>query len=266
MVIRIIRHAFAIIFNNFGQALRISALPYLSMVAIGFAVALNDPGLVEIDSDLYLDGSSDGIFEINTISIVLALASAIYSLFVLGWIAVSWHRFILLEERQGWIPVVNYKLINAYLVRSIGYGLLLCLIAVVLMVILSAVGLHTLLDADPDSMSFDLFLATAVIGTILTFIWYSIALALPSIALSEPISMREAWSASSGINTTIFGISSVLVILNQIGLFITNDLLWSLPLIAALLGAIVNWITILVGVSILTTLYGHLIEDRPLIE
>jgi hypothetical protein len=38
------------------------------------------------------------------------------------------------------------------------------------------------------------------------------------------------------------------------------------PVLGVLVDIFVQWLTLMVGVSILTTLYGHVIEGRPLID
>ena len=61
----------------------------------------------------------------------------------------------------------------------------------------------------------------------------------------------------------------LLAIASAIGFFIINlPVLFWFPvgsLIASAWSFVSQWIVIMVGVSILTTLYGHYVEERPLV-
>ena len=59
-------------------------------------------------------------------------------MFVTSWVAVAWHRFILLEEPAGLLPGISGRPIWSYLRKSIMLGLLIVLIAIPVMFIFGA--------------------------------------------------------------------------------------------------------------------------------
>ncbi len=269
MAFQIIKHAIQMVIGNFGQALRVSIGPFLILVAAFVAVffLLGDSiDALENMSDPTLPGESEIIMVVFATFGLFALA-----LFVFAWVAVSWHRFILLEEYTGILPVMSNRPIGAYVGRSMLYGLLLMLLALPLLLVFGSVAASVAHSLSPMTfISTGISLAFTAIMTvpaaILTFVWFRIALALPSVAVGKPISLGQAWSVSSGLSGTIFGVAVSLTVMGVVGDVIIGPIFDSAPIIGFGLDMIVQWFLLMLGVSILTTLYGHLIEKRPLID
>ena len=58
---------------------------------------------------------------------------------------------------------------------------------------------------------------------------------------------------------------SIIVIVLSFGVnLIVSTLFSSIPIIAGILQFVVQWTSMMVGISILTTIYGHVVEGRPL--
>ncbi|MDX8353121.1 hypothetical protein SLH47_12160 [Cognatiyoonia sp. IB215182] len=253
MALQILRHAFFMIYRNFGQALRVSVGPYLVLLA-GFAlfVALFQERLNLLGSPGTLSGADAGI-------IFLALIGmAIFGLLIFSWVAVSWHRFVLLEEYTGALPALSDRPIGAYAGRSILYALLLVIFAIPLVLVLGPLA-----TIGPLVMQWVVGLALV---SVLTFVWLRIALALPSVAVGQPIRMGEAWAASAPLSGAIFGVSVLLVGLSGFADSLSTAVMVAIPVVGVVLNIAIQWLIIMLGVSILTTLYGHLIEKRPLIN
>ena len=104
------------------------------------------------------------------------------------------------------------------------------------------------------------------VTTILTYLWFRIALALPAIAVGKPITMGQAWEASKGMSGTIFGVALLLMAINGVATIFTGQIAMVFGPLAFLIDLAVQWTILMLGVSILTTFYGHLIEKRPLID
>lgn len=259
MAFQIVRHAFSMIFANLGQALRVSIGPYLILI-FGVVIVFMLIG----DRFDYLDQapSVEMLAESGGVIVILAgLAILLLVLFIFGWIAVSWHRFILLEEYSGVLPAVADRPIWPYIGRSILYGLLMVVIAVPLFTILGLIA-SPFFSAGFPVGGFIVFLITAAI---LAFIWFRIALALPSVAVGKPITIGEAWAASSGLSGTIFGVAFLLMLINGIADLVVGQIASLMPIVGFVLDVGIQWLLLMLGTSILTTLYGHLIEKRPLI-
>src|SRR5690606_34949859 len=162
-------------------------------------------------------------------------------------------RYILLDEMPtGIVPEFNGSRMLSYF----GYSLL---IGVVVLVIAIAMGILTGMAG----------MAIGQLAIIVPLIFYVLMLIasyrlspmLP--AVGKPMKINEAWEATAGANGAIVVLAIVSVIaaivinLPAIGLaylggfFAFIGLLWSL---------VAGWITMVVGVSLLTTIYGHYVE------
>jgi hypothetical protein len=264
MAFQIIRHAFRMIFGNFGQALRASIGPYVVLI-VGYLVVF---ALVGQSGAFMQLASGVGTLPEGAIgAVILATIGLIpFTLFVLAWIAVSWHRFILLEEYSGILPAVSGRPIWPYVGRSILYGLLIGLLAVPLAFLAEIITSPFLSSASPSGLPLPAVLMFVAVTAVLSFVWFRIGLALPSVAVGKPIAMGAAWSASREMSGTIFGVAVLLMVINGIATLLVNQLNGISPFIGVIVDLAVQWTILMLGVSILTTLYGHLIEKRPLID
>ncbi|KJZ19395.1 hypothetical protein [Loktanella sp. S4079] len=258
MAFQIIRHAFAMIFGNLGQALRVSVGPYALMIAIYF-IAFRVSGVWEAINQISMGGRFEqGQFDPSGGTIILTAAVLLFTtLFVTAWFAVSWHRFILLEEYSGLLPAVSGRPINAYIFRTLLCGLILVGAAIAGLLIISAVS------AVSGGLSAILGIALTVV---LSVVWFRIGVSLPSVAVGKPVKVSEAWQATAPLNGTIFGIVAIIVIINLVAGLAVQGLYQVGPILGSLVDICVQWVTLLIGVSVLTTLYGHVIEGRALID
>jgi hypothetical protein len=174
---------------------------------------------------------------------------------VLGlWIAVSWHRYVLREERPaGWVPDWHGGALLSYLGRSIMVGILAMFAA------LAAMGIMAMLL--PGILS---LLAVFSGVAAAAYVFFRLCPMLPAAALGERMTLKEAWSATQGAGEAIF----VLVLLT-----VAASAILQVPtlvggggggIITILYTLAVGWVMMLVGSSVLTTFYGHYIEGRPL--
>jgi len=95
-------------------------------------------------------------------------------------------------------------------------------------------------------------------------IGYRLALILPASSVDKRLGLGEAWAATSGATGDIVVLALIsavaAVVIGLPSLVFTGPLL---PL-GILWDAAVTWLSLMVGISILTTLYGHYVEGRPL--
>ncbi len=261
MAWNIVRHAFAMIFNNFGQALRVTVGPGLLLVAawtlfILVAAIPLDAMNAGVDADNFAPGNP-------LLMLLLVLPLIAFSFFVMGWVAVAWHRFILLEEYSGIIPAIADRPIWGYIGKSMLLGLLIALVAIPVSFI---VGILVVPFAgmSGELPILALGLSGLLIGTLLGFVWFRTAISLPAKALGKDMGFGEAWSKSKGLSSTILGVTLIIVGLN-IGVGIVFTLvLSSVPVLSFVAEIAVNWLSTMAGISVLTTLYGHLVEGRSL--
>ena len=118
-------HSLRLVINNLDVALRVSLVLY-SVQAISqiYTFSANSGEMVQgPDGIPYPDISAGEGF----VMLLLGIAALLASL----WIAVAWHRYVLLgEEPAGWLPNWPGAAIPGYLWRSVLLGLVVALAAV----------------------------------------------------------------------------------------------------------------------------------------
>ena len=102
MALQLVKHAILLVLRNFGAAVRVSLGPTIlvigAIMAAFFGLGIN--GMV-LQGDV---GPYFGFVVIAGIAIA----------FWLGWVAVAWHRYVLLEELGGFMPPVKDRPIWPY--------------------------------------------------------------------------------------------------------------------------------------------------------
>lgn len=245
---QIFRHSFNLVIANLEQAFRLSLALYL--VQSGFTIYsfLNPPETIDFQ------GTAVPMMDPATIlvSMILGLCAVVASL----WIAVAWHRFALTgEEAQGWLPSFHGSEIMGYLGRSIMIGMLVVLGVVVasLPVGLISIGLPVLAGA----------MSLALIG-FAAYLFFRLGVMLPAAAMGEKLTLTEAWDATKGESGTILTLALIVVgasIVIQLPSWFNED---PTSIINVVYSLVVNWFATIIGISVLTTLYGHFVEKRPI--
>ena len=249
--VQILAHSVRQVTSNLPAAFRISAVLYLVQfgVAVLFGGAMMGMGM---------SGGAAGVgMGLGAIVVFLvALVTAV-------WIAVAWHRFVLLAENPSApVPPLMQDRMMAYFLRSL---LLAVALIVVGAVIGSVVGivLGGLFMRGPGFAG--MLLMTLLVQLPLLFVGLRLASVLPGAALGTERSFFAGWEATKADWQTILQLAAILavavVVINLIGMFVFGSfgvgaLLWQF---------ISGWLMMMVGLSILTTLYGHYIEGRPLV-
>lgn len=250
---RIVRHSFILLSRNFSDALKVSVGPLL----IGGALIIVALYVTGVSPQMILSAPQTN--EAAGSAALVVLFALLVGLFVLSWVAVAWHRFILKEEYPGLMPMLNSAHVLPYIGRSVVLALLMTMIllpvAAVAGVVLSALGLI-------NSVLGGLVVGFAM-GLFFTFVWLRVALVLPATAINEPISIREAWTLSNAASSDILSASVILVGLNIV-VGAVLELFFGPSLIGLIVNLGVSWVTLMIGTSVLTTLYGHLVQGRPL--
>ena len=244
---RIFLHSVRIILNNFVPALRISVVPL---------------GVVTLVS-YFMIGVSDGSFrDPMDFSVQVSFWSIALPLLLYGfaacWVAIGWHRYVLLEEEPGpaW-PRWHFGEFVAYIwavirlfITALIFGFVFSFLGQVVLAA-TGVGSSTLLVV---------FFAWAVLGG---FLFTAISLVLPAAAVGEHIAISQSWTA------TFEKPLAVLVSVVLVTVFTSIPDLLAGTALAPVLSApgyqiCASWIGMMLGVSILTTLYGVLIEGREI--
>lgn len=240
---RIFVHSVRMVVDNLGTALRLSLVLYLVQVAAQVQAYMGPVDPAQLPDDM-----APGLTQL-----VLTLLAAVASL----WIAVGWHRFVLTgEPPAGLLPRWHGSAILSYLWRSIKIGLLIVLALMVAGLVVTLVALAL----GPQ--------VAAVFGFGLvglgSFLFFRMGLVLPAAALGQPLAVREAWRATKRDDGAVITLAFLVIggsLLIELPAMIDGG---SATTVSLIYGVVVNWFATMIGISILTSLYGHFIEGRPI--
>lgn len=265
MGVHIVVHAFRLVFRNLSDALKVSIGPYLiglviaalAMMALGGSPAawLSGNIMAPGDDPMAMAGQS-----------FASLVAMLVMLFISSWVAVSWHRFVLLEEYPGILPALSGRPVWPYIGKAVRLALLLIVIAIPVMIVVMLVVSPLLGDpgADPGAALGPVSVLVAIaIGTLFTWLSIRFGLVLPAVAVGRQMTFRESWAATAALSGAILSAILILVALNVV---VSSLLALALrgSVVFGILDLVVNWVSVMIGLSILTTIYGHAIEGRPL--
>lgn len=243
----IFRHALTMVFRNLLNAFKVSLIPF------GIAVIVT----VFVTGTLIATDVESGQIDVQDAPVRLAAFSLLLVVVYMvsfSWVAVNWHRFILLEEYPRWFPEFRGRPIGPYIWHTIKAALLLvvCLIPIML--------IGSLLASALGSLGAQMLIA--IVTFAISYGWLRIAMGLAGTSIGHPVGLRESWAETAHLSSAIWGTAFCVMVMGMLA-----TLLETLggPFIGPFIGIIVNWITFIVGVSILTTLYGHTVEGRDLV-
>ena len=251
---QIFRHSIRQVTGNFEAALRVSGVLYLAQYVVGFVLL----GGMAISKSGPAGMLENGLGAGFALGVIVAMVAAI----VTGlWIAVGWHRFVLLGERASLVPVFRGDRMWAYFLYSLGYGLILILIGaiwggIVGFVIVGLLG---------NSVGLAVLLMGVLIYVPLLIIAFRLTAALPGVALGADISFLSGWNATRGRDVEIAGLGLIVVLIVVVLELVATLIFGNVMALMFLWTFVMGWLQMIVGVSILTTLYGHYIEKRDLV-
>ena len=255
MAFAIVRHAFAMVFGNFGQALRLSIGPFV--IAAGLIYALAEVLEIGAVSLMFLAIDPANADPVIPLFILVALVIAVFST---AWVAVAWHRFILLEEYVQLMPQLRDRPIGGYVITSLGIGVWIVLVSfgagLALGIVIALTGFE-----DSDVVG---FMGGALIGALSSYVWFRLALALPGLAIGKPMRLSDSFATTRPISGTIWQVVFILVFINFLAQTAAGAIAPGSVAVQVTLNGVVTWFSFMIGLSVLTTFYGHLIEGRAL--
>ena len=238
-------HSVRLVFGNLGVALRISALLYMAMYAGSFALAL-----------WLLPRDQDAAIQLLWMLFMLLLMVPFF------WIVVAWHRFVLLDEApQGLLAPFHGQRMFHYALKSLLIGVIVFVTLFIPIALLSALAASARSAATSPVLMFVPLLALVAIFVISQ----RLGVILPAAAIGKPLRIGEAWAATRGKLGTIVLLTIIWAVCS-FGLNLPKQLFQTGPLVLPFQfgwGLITGWLDLMVGVSILTTLYGVFVEGRP---
>lgn len=252
MGVNLFMHSVRLVLGDWRNALRVTGLLYLIYAIPALVLGQMFPAPA---ANPTAEQAMAAMSSLAPVAIVTALLMAV----VYVWLAVTWHRYILLDELpSGQLPAFHQKEILAYA----GNAILLWLISVVVFLGVGLVASPLAFLGPIGAM-----LIGIIILAVALIVGYRLGLVLPARAVGRRLTFGEAWAASAGQNGTIL----VLAIVSAIAAVVINIpamVLAFVPGIGGILATIwqlgTGWVTLVVGASILTTLYGVYVEKRSI--
>lgn len=254
---RLFAHSLRQLFGNFGSALLVSALPCLLQVItiVLFIYWLSTRGSPEVMALM-----RGGLFW-SPAFLALLVVMITTSL----WIAVSWHRYILLGQKPGLVTTPHPGRMAGYFGKGLHMTFVLLLPLALLVAILPFVIGPNLgprfLAENRLMVLLGLFAITAVFGVLSL----RLATVLPGAALRSGVRFYSGWHATRGRSGAILSLFLITVAATATVSAIGNLLFDGNPFVTLGWSAATNWLFLMVNLSILTTLYGHYVEKRPLV-
>ena len=253
---RLFRHVVSQVFGNLGQAAKITAIPSMVLVALGYFILgsffaemdrlASDPAFAELSSQ-----ERGQIVGEQSVEILLILPVL---LVVFAWVAVAWHRYVLVEEYSGWAPQFSPGRVLGYAWRWLLIILLLILvfipIAIVAGIILGILGLEGSILINMGA------------SFLLSWMLVRWSLILPAWSIGEKMTIGASWNVTKDVSgeilVPILGFAILFPVVQQV------IALLSLGAVSVMLAVVALWIQLLVNLALLTTLYGNLVQGRPL--
>jgi len=252
----ILRHSILQIVRQPVEVLRIFVLPlsasFLIVKLTGLAFTLS-PFYMQI-------AFMRGVIPWGRLALVMLVTTLIFF-----WAAAAWHRFILLAERpRGFWPLVPWSAYLAFIRKGLLIGLLIFVIVVVASFafgfILGFAAAFTKRPPGLVAMAVGLCVSVPIIVLSLR-----IAVNLPGAAIQSGDRMGEIWNDMTDTFWTLLGLMIALIALRYMaGEALVFLHLTPLTTPGFILVAVLESVQAILSLSILTTLYGHLVEDRPL--
>ena len=239
-----------LLWRHFGDAIRISLIP-------GVFVAFVSPMLIVwIYQHVSFGRYNAGIP--RELAIVLRLILVISGALMMAYAAVAWHRFVLLSEKsRGIFPSPPVGTVSGYFGRTWLIGLIIFAFVWLFNQFVTP-GLQQLTGYSLwSTIGMSLF-----VNAFASYLILRLGMILPGRAVENDIRLISSWRATGKVGWALI-LSALLLSALKVLQFIPA-LLGMPMLVAIVIGGAITWLSLMIGISILTTLYGYCIEGRDL--
>ncbi len=253
---QLVWHTLTLLFNNMEAAIRASAI--LGVLMLINSLTQNwQPDFPSVSGPTIPED-----FAIGAIlgALVFAIIAIILFVIIFAMTAVAWHRFVLLNERpESVIPKFPEGTLKAYIWRSVRLGIVLILLAIPFGLIFGVIAtLLTLVGGWLGAL-----IGLVLISATFSFISLRLSIVLPAKALGIEMGLGEAWEKTKQVAAPIFFVALIIMGATLVATAIVDQLPAAISWLPLFL---IDWISLMFGISILTTLYGYCVEGRELME
>ena len=254
--LKIFLHSLRQVSGNLSMAIRVSGGFWLLMVAASFALGLT----IAMTQSAFLTG-------------VLGIAVLVFLVWGISMVAVVWHRYILLEELpSGFLPTRPGLRIWPYFWYGIGIAaivvLALAIMFFVTTIFVDPKTIYHAFDQTVLSLEFSDVALRFAVGLLSSLIYLRLALILPAVALDSSLTLGDSWGETKSFTGSIIVVAILLSVLNG-GATIVFDVArqsvlgnGGLLLAIVLITVAFQWFYFMLNISILSTLYGHIVQKR----
>ncbi|RJL06523.1 hypothetical protein D3P06_03370 [Paracoccus aestuarii] len=239
---RLVFHAVRQLLGNRGATLRLSLLP--GLLWLGFAAG---PMLLVGTPQLRVQGG--GVVPLEA-AMLLAIALHVA-------MAVAWHRHILLGEPARLRDAGRGRQMLAYLGRL---GMVLLALMPAMAAAFLLLGVAVRLGSQPAWI-----VAVAFAGNVLlNALILRLLTVLPGAALRHSRPWGAAWAATKGRGSTFLLLGLATTAAQTLMPHVIGSMASTSVTQAVLVHAALSWLGALITLSLITTLWGHFVEERAL--
>lgn len=253
---RLFAHSIRQVFGNLGAAVRISGVLYLIQWVVTLVLGMTAAKDIQpVSGDqAAMAAALKGLFG----PALLALTVLLFTDF---WVAVAWHRYVLKEEMsRGILPLFVGRRILGYFGTALAIGGML---------IVPALLISTLVGGTIRGALGTSFLPTLVSQvlsqTLLGAFAFRMSAVLAGVALEPGHKLSEAWQATEGETVTFLELAFYCALALAAADIAGSTLFSGVLVLQIAYNFVAQWVITMVGISILTTLYGHYVQKRPLV-
>lgn len=256
----IIAHAIRMLIHEPGTTLRV-ILPGLAMVVFSTVAA---SVLVSDVIAAVASNNANAILQIPPSDVLLMLVLGLTGLLGYALMAIHWHRHVLLNGPERVSDLApSWSVIAYYIWRAFTVALVQMLAAVPILtaitVLAGITGWQTTPGQSGPSVIFGILAGIAFVWVALRF-----SIALPAAAMGQRMGLLQSWMVSAPMSGAILSVAALLSLISVATSVIMSLLFPGSGPAGLLLETCVFLVEGIIFVSVLTTLYGHLVEKRPL--
>ncbi len=250
MSIRMFIHALRMVFSDLGASLRVTGPLYILayiLISAPFVVFMGSADFASVIGDPTNPPDASGGF-------ALSLLIGVVGYIILStWLAIAWHRYVLLGETGVSYPKGK---VSSYFWRGLGYAIAAFLPTIVIFgMLVTAIGPSFTVAAMMEA-------CVTIVGLYLLF---RISMGLPGLCVDRSIDLQQSWRATAPVSGAILGMVVLIAVASTVVTLVLTALLSSGGLAVGLvINLVVGWVQLVVGLSMLTTIYGVAIEGRDL--
>lgn len=235
-----------------GNVARLSALPAALLIAAQVMplLAMRNPGPGTI-----------------RIAVVLAFTLGLTGMI---WLAIAMHRHLLLGQRFGWLPRLDWRIVGRYVMQALPFVVVLLVAGSAMLFVIQAALTSWMRGGDmpPRWVMWSAGLLPSLVLNVMALRLFAV---LPGVAADQPT--RGAFAAMRG-SLPVLAIIAAALLAAQAGakalligvIALVTPLGSAVPLltVVAVLQGVSVWLATLIGASLLMAVYAHYIRRRLL--